>query len=217
MYYNLYFIVLIISFLSSLICFRLDYPFHLKFFSIFLGLTLLTESCAVFWLPFFHLNTNYPIYNFYFLFAYLSYSYYFSLIITSKISKTFIRYFAIIYPLFWLTTTIFIFGLTKWNSYSSMLGDCFLVIISIVNIYELFISEEVIDFKRSPEFWISVGTFIYSCCEIPITGILNYLGNNYASIVYQIENILQVLNIIMYLIFIYAFICRKLTNTTKLQ
>jgi hypothetical protein len=215
--YNLYFIVLSISFFCSLISFRLHYPFHLKLFSVFLGITVITEICAVFLLGLFHLKTNYPVYNSFMLVEYVLYAWYFSFIIESKKIKKIVRYFIFLMPEIWMATIFLAFGMKRWDSYMVMFGDCFLIILCVINFYELFASEKLIDLKTSPEFWISVGTFVYSCCELPITGILNFLGENYASLVSQLENVLQILNIIMYSIFTYAFLCPILTNTTKSQ
>jgi hypothetical protein len=208
-----YLISVLMSFLISLISFKFKYPVHLQLFSIFLGITVITEMIANFMLDTFNLTRNYPVYNCFILLQYPLLAYYFKLIITSKSTKYVISLFMIFFPLLWLLSIILIFGLNNWNSYAVMLGDLFVIIVGARYLYELFTSDELIDFKTSPEFWIAAALIFYCCCELPITGILNCLygetGNS------LLNKILQILNIIMYSTFIYAYLCRRMTNTTK--
>lgn len=215
MVYRIYFCFLLISFLCSLISFRLHYPFNLKMFALFLGLTLITEICAVFLLKFFHLHSNKGIYNTYMLIEYTFYAYFFKSILSSGRARAVSALLILLFPFLWFITTFLIFSFLTWNSYMLMLGDLFNIIMCVVYFYQIFTSETLIDLRKSAEFWICAGTFMYSCCEIPITGILNYLGNNYPSSVRSFEHILQILNMVMYSTFIYAYLCRLKTPTTR--
>ena len=201
------------AFLASLFSFRFNYPLHLKIFSILLGITLLTEICANFLLETFNLKSNSPVYNSFLLIQYLLLAGYFRLIIESLKAKKIISLSMVVFPLFWLFTIVFIFTINHFNSYALMFGDLLIICLSARYLYELFTSDSLIDFKKSTEFWIAAALIFYSCCELPITGILNYLVTNNTSL----NSILQVLNIIMYATFIYAFLCRRMTNTTKLS
>ncbi len=118
-------------------------------------------------------------------------------------------------PFFCIPAAAFVSGLGGWNSYVVMAGDLFCVCVSARYLYELFTAGDLVDFGRCPEFWISVGVFFYSCCELPITGMLNFWARNFVPVAIQLYSILQVLNIIMYSIFIYAFLCPLKTGTTK--
>ena len=174
-----------------------------------LAITVLTEIFANFLLGALHLNTNYPVYNCFLLVQYVTLGLYFKIIILSKRTKFIIKVFMCLFPLFWLFTDVFIFGLNHWNSYVILVGDLFIICFAARYLYELFTSEKLINFKTSPEFWIAAATIFYSCCELPITGILNYLATNNRSL----NSVLQVLNIIMYLVFIYAFLCKPIDST----
>ena len=215
MLYNIYIIILAISFLSSLLSFRLDYPFHLKLFSILLGLTLLTEICANYLLKWLHLESNYPIYNVYILIQNCFYAVYFVFIISSSTSKKVIIFFLILFSAFWIATTFFILDANAWNSYATMFGDIFIVYFSVVYLYELFVSEKLVKLHISPEFWIAIASVIYFSSDLPLTGMLNYMAKNYPAQTLILYNILQLLNIIMYSIFIYAFLCRVKIHTSK--
>jgi hypothetical protein len=208
-----YLVTVLISFLISLISFQFKYPIHLKLFSVFLAITVCTELIANFLLDYLNLKNNYIVYNYFILVQYPLLAYFFRAIIVSKRIKNIAVLFMFIFPAFWLVTTIFVFGLNNWNSYSVMLGDLFVICVASRYLFELFTSDQLINFTVSSEFWIAAALFFYCCCEIPITGLLNYLygdsGNSF------LTSILQILNIIMYLIFIYAFLCRRMTSTTK--
>jgi hypothetical protein len=208
---HIYILIVILSFLCSLVSFGLHYPFHLKIFSIFLGITALTEISANFLLGFFRLDTNYPIYNCFMLVEYTMTAFYFKQVITSGNFKKLITAFMLFFPVFWLATVIWKFGMNGWNSYSLMLGDLFVIIICARHLYEMITSDELISFRNSSEFWITAALIFYSCCELPITGILNYLVQDW-KLFLQLENVLQILNIIMYATFIYAFLCRIKTT-----
>jgi hypothetical protein len=215
MLYYIYISIVAISFLSSLLSFRLDYPFHLKLFSILLGLTLFTEICAKFLLNWFQLRSNYPIYNIYILVQDCFYPIYFMYLISNSIARKVTKLFFILFPMFWIVTTFFILGINAWNSYAIMFGDIFLVYFSVVYLYELFVSEKLVKLHLSPEFWIATASVIYFSSELPLTGMLNYLAKNYPEQTLMLSKILQLLNIIMYSIFIYAYLCQVKIHTSK--
>jgi hypothetical protein len=209
---HIYIVTVVISFLCSLISFRLHYPFHLILFSVFLGVTALTEIIANFFLTPFHLESNFPVYNLFILVEYPLLAFYFKQILRTVRIRKLINLFLIFYPLFWASIFLFVYTLNQWNTYCVMAGDLFIIVFAVRYLYELFTSDSLISFRRHSEFWIAVALILYSCCELPIMGILNFLETDQDT-TRKLLTILQVLNIIMYLIFIYAFICRvKLTE-----
>ncbi len=211
-----YITILSISFLCSLVSFRLHYSFHLRFFSVFLGVTLLTEFCAYYLPEHLDTKTNYPIYNIYILVQGIFYAIYFRLLTDLRGMKRFINSFLILFPAFWLITTLTEFKLTAWNSYAVMAGDLFIVSCCAVYLYRLFTSEGVVNFWRLPEFWIAAGSIVFFSCELPITGMLNFMANNYEKQALILREVLQVLNVAMYSAFTYAFLCPLIkTHITK--
>jgi hypothetical protein len=211
---RLYLITLNMCFGCSLISFKLHFPFHLRLFSILIGLAVATEFAVPIWLHNFHHSTNYPVYDIYMLLEYGLYAFYFKMIIQKRWMRQVIFCFIAVLPIVWVITTFFIAGFTaKWNVYMVLFGDSFAVAMCIGYFYEAFISDRLIDFKTSPEFWIAVGILFYSCCEIPVSGMLNYLEANYQPTAMVVLSALQILNILMYSIFIYAYLCPLKTNT----
>jgi len=212
--YPIYLIFLGIAFICSLASIRWRNSFSIRLCSVLLGAGLLTEVLARFCVSLLHLRSNYPVYITYLLFQFILYALYFRSIYLSPKSKRVVVWLTLILPIIWAYTTFRVFGIMGWNSYFIMIGDTFTVVMCAYYFYEIFTSENLIDLRTSREFWIAGGIFIYSCCELPITGMLNYLANNYP-VTMELENVLQALNILMLLIFIYAFLCPLLTNTTK--
>jgi len=205
MMYELYMIVLNLCFLCSLISWRYGYARHMKLFSILLGISVITEFMAVIVLKQFHARSNYAIYSSFMLFEYCLYALFFRPLLRHRRARRAIDVFLVMFPLVWAATTFFVFGLYHWNSYILLLGDAFTIVLCLIFFYELFTSEELRNFAETPEFWIAVATFSYSCCELPITGMLNYLAINYETVALWLKNALQVLNILMYLIITAAF------------
>jgi len=206
---TIYLIVLLISFLCSLISFRLHYPWHLKLFSVLLGLTVVTEFFANYgmqWL--WHGKNNMPIYNIYRVFEYTGYALYYRQIIKSRVVQKIITGFLIFYPIYWFITIFLIFPLSYWGSYLPAGGSPFIILFSVRFCYELFISPELVDFKKSTELWIAMSLIIYYTGSLPCEGMLNFLYVNYGIWARKLVVVLDLLNIIMYSFIIYAYLCR---------
>ena len=211
--FKLYIVILNICFGCSLISFKLHFPLHMRLFALLLGLTVVTEFMAQMWLHYFHFKTNYAVYDIYMLLEYGVYSFFFRMIIQRWWMRQVIFGFMVVLPIFWIITTFFVFGFSRnWNSYMVLFGDAFSIAMAVGYFYEVIVSDQLIDIKHTPEFWISVGILIFSCCEIPVTGILNFLESQYTPLVLWLLTALQILNILMYGIFIYAYLCPEEIN-----
>ena len=204
---TIYISVIALSFLSSLVSFRLDYAFHLKIFSLLLGLTLITELLAVHGLHLLSLKSNLPIYNTFVLVEFWIYVWFFSRILRNKKILLLTKWFLILFPFLWLITIVFIFGINNWNSYIIITGSAFTVFLSVYYYYELFTSAELVTLTKKPEFWIATGLIIFYAGNLPFTGMLNYLASNYKELAIKLVTVLRVLIIVMYSLFIYAYLC----------
>jgi hypothetical protein len=202
---DIYMIVLSLCFLCSLVSWKYGYAWHMKLFSILLGITVITESLAIIVHKQFH-RPNHAIYSWFMLFEYCLYALFFRLLLRHRRARRAIDIFLLVFPLAWAATTFLVFRLQGWNSYIILLGNVFTIILGLIFFYELFTSEELRNFVEIPEFWIVAATVSYSCCEIPITGMLNYLAVNYESVALKLKIVLQALNILLYLIIMVAFL-----------
>lgn len=206
----LYISLIGLAFLSSLVSFRLDYPFHLKLFSIIIGAAFLTEILAVFVTKTFHFKTNLPVYNIFILLEFWGYGFYFYKITSRTAIKKLIQFYLYLFPVFWMFTTFFYFKLGIWNSYSIIIGSFFTICFSVGYYYQFFTSHSLINIqlRKHAEFWIATGLILFYSCQLPYVGMLNFLMTNYPGLATGLLPLLQIFNILMYSIFIYAFLCR---------
>lgn len=195
-----------IAFLSSLISFRLGYPWHLRLFSLLLGLTFIVEGVAVTMMK--ARVNNVGVYNTFMLVEFWAYAYYYSLIIKIRSAQKVIRWFLWLFPIFWVLAVFVLFGWKKWNSYVVVAGSLFVIYFSAVYYYQLFTQPTLVRLSRTPEFWISTGLILFYSCNLPYIGMLNFLVTNYLLLARRLMDALDILNIVMYSIFIYAYLCK---------
>ncbi len=193
-----------LTFLSSLKVFRLDSR-HYKVISIILGIDCIIElTCFV--LMEFHV-TNTPLYNFNLLAEFWGYTYYYSLIILHKGLQKIIRAFLWLLPLIWTVLVLMVFGPKTWNSYFFVTGCIAMVLFSAAYYHQMFTAAKLIRLTTSFEFWVATALIVYYACMLPYLGMLNFLATNFQPLANKLLVGLQVLNIIFYLILLYAFIC----------
>ena len=206
-----------IAFLSSLNAFRLDFPLHLKVFSILLGLDFLVEfSCNVL-VDLLHIRTNVPLYNIFMLVEAMTYAWFFRAILESRVLKSLIGGYMILFPIFWVIVVFFVFGLHYWNSYVAIVESLFTVCMAAAFYYQLFTAPTLIRLSKSPEFWIATGLIIFYTCNLPYLGMLNFITKEYLSLAKSLLMLLQILNIIMYSLFTLAFLCTKRTTISTMK
>ncbi len=198
--------ILGIAFLISLLSFRNNYAWHLKFFSILLGLTFVVETTALIMAE--HKINNHWLYNLFMPLEFICYGVYYKQVITKKWVQKMIWAFIIIYPVLGVLSTLIIFKFHTWNSYEAIAGAFFTIVLSIVFYYEFYGSNEIVSMKTNVEFWIATGMTIFYSCQLPFLGTLNYLYSLSHHLTFTLFFIIQSLNILMYSIFAYAYLCR---------
>jgi len=115
------------------------------------------------------------------------------------------------YPIVALTNIFFI----QRNGFHTMtyaLG-CLLIIGScIYYFWELFQRPSSVNLGRQPAFWICSGLLFYYTCNFPLYGAVNLLKVLPRVILSNLLAILVLLNILLYLSFTIAFLCRLKTR-----
>ena len=197
-----------ICFLTSIVSFKLNYPFHLKLLSALVGYAFLTEIWANFLIKPLHMGTNMYVYNSYILAEYWVYALYFRFILRSAIIKKIVIGFLYVFPLFWFYTTFFVFGIKGWNSYVVVAGSFFTVCFAFTYYFQVFTDREMSALNNNSEFWIATGLIFFYSCQLPYAGMLHFLNTNFRPLAQNLLVVLQILNIIMYAFFTYAFLCR---------
>ncbi len=208
----IYLLTVGLAFITSLRSFRLKNPQHLKVFSVLLGLTFLVEIGAVAFPKFTSVKTNSWLYNSFTLIEFSVYAWYYRRIIHLQRIRKAIRVFQILFPVFWFVTVFFVFGFKAWNSYVIITGAFFTMCFVLAYYYQLLASDDVVDISRHPEFWIATGMLIFYSCQVPYFGMLNYLVENYLLLAKKLLKVLTLINILMYSLFTYAYLCRISTK-----
>lgn len=197
---------IILAFAISLICFRLNYPVHLKFLSVFLGLTVLSELVALYLVE--SRMGNIALYNTVMGLEFCAYAYFFKLILKSRRQQRMITWFLCIFPAFWFGVTFGVFGIDSWNSYLAVASSLFIIYWAIMYYYELFQATTLVKLSTCAEFWIATALIIYYAGNLPYTGMMNYLFTHFPGLAMKLRALLQILNILLYSIISYAYLCR---------
>jgi len=207
----IYIATICLAFLSSLVYTRLDTTLHLWIFSLLLGLNLANEGLA--WWRVSAYKTTISQYNGFMLLEFSAYAGYYYLIIQSPFTRKIIKGFLWLYPIFWAVDVFAVVDIDNRYIYLCIVGGIFTVIFSLAYYFQLFTEPKLVRLDRTPEFWIATGLILVYTCSLPFIGMHVFLMTNHLPRPMKLNNMMEVLRIIMYCIFIYAFLCR--INSTK--
>jgi len=154
------------------------------------------------------IKTNLPAYNIIMLGEFLGYAYLFYLITRLQWLKKLAIALMAIFPIFWVIVVFALFGFSNWNSYVYVGGSIFIMLFAIVYYYELITNADIKRLSNNSEFWIATGLLIFYAGNLPFLGMYNFLIAHYRDLANNLTTVLKVLNIIMYSLFAYAYLCR---------
>lgn len=92
---------------------------------------------------------------------------------------------------------------------SFMLGNLFLILLVLYNLYVFIKTNEILDFKRNEKFYIYIGILLFYFCTFPFYAFKNTLWVSYKNAALIYWCIAMILNCLMYCMFTYSFVCRK--------
>ena len=196
-----------IAFLASLTIFRgRNSPGYLKVFSLFLLFILIVETISA-------IQDIYAINNLLFVnlvtvFELTFYIYFVREIIRSRLVKRILLYCLIIYPAVFLVNILLVQGSVVFHSMTYALACLVIIFSCIFYFWEMFQQTYSINLARQPEFWICSGLLFYYACTFPVYGAVNLLNVLPKVILKNLLFILVLLNILQYLSFTIAFLCR---------
>jgi hypothetical protein len=199
-----------IAFLVSLTLFlRPATERYLRYFSIFLLVNFLMET-AVGYLAFSHINNL--------LSANLETTLVISFdiflireIVYRKSAKKVLFFIMVCYPLCALVDIFFI-QVGAFHTVTYSLGCLLIVPACMYYFWELFQKSASEPLGRQPGFWICSGLLFYYCCTFPIYGFTRLMEALPAVIIQNLYIILDLVNILLYLSFSIAFLCRLKTR-----
>jgi hypothetical protein len=196
-----------IAFLAGLTIFLGERsPTYLKVFSIWLFINVVFETISNY--QSYHSINNLIFANLITVFDFAFYTYLVREIIRSPRVKKILFYCLIIYPAIFLVNTLLIQGSVVFHSMTYALG-CLLIIFScIFYFWEMFQQTYSVSLGRQPAFWICSGLLFYYACTFPFYGTTNLVSALPKVILANILFIFVLLNILLYLSFTIAFLCR---------
>lgn len=213
--YYIYLLPLIASAVLGLKAFRPGWPRPYRYFSVFLLVTLFVEVFAIVWkwwlfhTAFWHYSTsNLWIYNIFLPVRYLLLLAFFHGIINSPKVRLAIRWVTIPFVTFSLLN--YFLGQTphRPDTYTIICCHIMAILLSLAFFYQIMKAKELIRLKNSPAVWISLGIFIYHSGTLPLFVFFDYLISEHLSMALSYFYINDVLNILMCVSYLIAFICR---------
>ncbi len=212
--YYIYLGILTMAGLTAIVTIRRGLSSPTKIIAVLVFYTTFVEWSAFYKIDFLQDKNNVQMYNFFMLVQYLAFAYYFQQMIKSISVHKVIYVFQYFFPIFWYILVFFVFKIDEWNSYSYIVGGVFTIFWAIAYCYELFTANEPLILSRNSEFWIAIGLLFFYVCSVPYMGMYRFLTEYHPYLATLLWIPLQVLNIFMYSLFTYAFIC-QLTATKR--
>jgi hypothetical protein len=132
-------------------------------------------------------------------------------VVHSRGAKRFLLVFLFAYPAVALLTILLI-QRHGFHTMTYALGCLLIIIFCIYYFWELFQRPNSVNLGRQPAFWICSGLLFYFSCTFPIYGGLNLVKVLPTLILQNLLAIFVLLNILLYLSFTIAFLCRLKTR-----
>lgn len=155
-----------------------------------------------------------PQYNFFILVEFMFYAYFLKQIVKNTYVLKAINLFLFIFPVLWYIFSFYCFNILQWSSYSFVFGGTIIIFFALIYCYEKLTSNETTSLLSEGEFWVAIGLIVYYTCVVPYMGMFHYLTANYEQLAVKLKKLNLITNIIMYLLFAYAFLC-KMIKTEK--
>ena len=203
--YQYYFIALsmVVGFITMV---QKRLPEGLRIFPFFLMLTLVVEILG--WQLSEHGKHNTDLYNFFSVAAFTYYMYLLMEVVYSRRAKRNILYTMSLYAIISLGNILFVQKINSFHTMTYSLGCLLIVVVSMYYFYELLQVPRSIDLKKEPVFWIAAGLLFFYICTLPVLGVLNYLFSIPGVIGRSLEDIISILNVLLYSLFTIGFLCR---------
>ena len=195
--------------LTSILLFKK--PKYLKVFSFFILISILVEWSAWYLGKKLHLN-NLWLYNLYILAQFLFLPNFYAYRLKSEKIEKFVRYFSVIYSLFYILNLFYIQGFFTYNTYSYITGMACVLFLIIIFFKRILLTANDINLFREPLFFVSSAYFLFFTIELPYTAMLPYFAKHDKETVITLLWIIKILNIVLYLLFSFAFLCKPKTQ-----
>ena len=198
--------ILISAIVGFFVLVKGNLPVYMKFLPVFLFLTFILEVIG--WQLGQQGINNSIYYNFYSILTFIYYMYIIHQILRSGWVKRIIVICMIVYPIIALVNIFFIQGPHVFHTMTYSVGSLLTIIFCVYFFYELFRIPHSISLKVHPGFWIVTGLLFFNACTLPFIGLANYIYQFSPVLINNLQSILSFLNVLLYLLFTIAFLCR---------
>ena len=203
-----YLIVIIISFIGSLICLsnNENRVAPLLFFPVFLCLSVLVEYYGTI-LAEKNVNTQ-ALYNFFTVFEFVFYLVFFYFIFPASGTKRATLVVAVLYFVI-AALNIFLYqGIDSFHTYTYMLGSLIIVTFSILYFNLLFRRPDSGRLTVNPYFWIVTGLMFFETCTFTFYGLNNFIASTMRQYNWVLRFVSDFLNVSLYTLFTIGFLCK---------
>lgn len=157
------------------------------------------------------LRKNYWLYNTFSLASFLFYTWFFRAYLQSKVLR---KLMAITLLTFLVTAGLnLIFSnvfFSEMSSYTFIFGSLMLLMIVGFYFFEMFQSDEILNFKYILQFYIGIGTMTFYLCITPLFLYSSYFSEHNTEFVYAYRIILRSSIVLLYSLYAFGFvICSK--------
>ncbi len=129
-------------------------------------------------------------------------------ILRGKFIKTVISISTITYPILSLIDIYFIKAKGNFHTVSYAFGCLLIIIFSLSYFLELFAKPQITRLSKDSAFWICTGLLFFYSVTFPLYVSINFMITFPPIIANNLQYILVVLNVLLYLLFSIAFVCR---------
>ncbi|RPH33437.1 MAG: hypothetical protein EHM93_04845 [Bacteroidales bacterium] len=204
---NIYLILLFISLILSIFCYKKDRALYL--FPFLLSAAFLSDIGATI-LKHFHANYFF-LYHIYLPIEYSLLAYYFYLTIRNVWAKRIVLYSIPIFIVFSIMFSLEVVIISKYPNFQTNIECLLLVVWATIAIFTIEVKEDV-SILSLPVFWICVAILIYQCGIFTFTGMFNYLLKSKSDLFERLRSYHIVFNCILYTLYSIAFICSHRTK-----
>jgi hypothetical protein len=209
-------IIFLGAILSFFLFFKKGSPRYLKYFFPFLITTLLCDSLG-WYISVVKGQNSLPVYNLFTAFEFLFYLWVIWNVIQAKTVKKILFYILIVYPVLAVVIILLIQKIHHFHSITYGLGCLLVIFFCIYYFFELFRVQHAIKLISEPAFWICTALLFFYCCTFPLFVATNFLDTIPVVIKRNAKFILTLLNVLLYSLFIIAFLCKiKIRKSSSL-
>jgi hypothetical protein len=199
-----------IAFLASLtVFFGRPVELYLKLFSFYLLLDCIIETITNY--NAFHRHNTLLLSSLNSILAFSFYIYVLRAVIRRPKAKRILLYCLIAFPLIFIINIFLVQKSQVFQSLNYCL-DCLVIVAACIYYFlEVFQSKNYVNLVREPAFWICSGLLFFCACSFPVYGLINFINFEF-SIIRIILSVFDFVNILLYLSFTIAFLCRLRTR-----